>query len=130
MRCKSSGIVGASSSSAKRSSEPHRFDELERNLGIDPKILSGRLRRLFEQEILVKAPYGDWPLRHEYRLTERGLDLYPVPLAMLTWGKRWLPTNGPDIHLTHTPCGKALRAVLSCGPCRDTPTQDEIPLPR
>lgn len=105
-----------------------RFDDFQRNLTIAPNILSGRLRRLVEQEILFKAPYGDWPVRHEYRLTERGLDLYHVPLAMLTWGQRWLHTDEPDIHLTHTPCGSELRAVLSCDRCGDTLSRHDIHL--
>lgn len=105
-----------------------RFDDFQRNLAIAPNILSGRLRRLVEQEILFKAPYGDWPVRHEYRLTERGLDLYHVPLAMLTWGQRWLSTDESDIHLTHTTCGNELQAVLSCDRCGDTLTRDEIRL--
>jgi DNA-binding HxlR family transcriptional regulator len=94
-----------------------RFDDFQRNLAIAPNILSGRLRRLVEQGILVAATYGEWPVRHEYRLTERGLDLYHLPLAMLTWGQRWLDTNESDIHLTHTACGHDLKPVLSCGRC-------------
>jgi DNA-binding HxlR family transcriptional regulator len=94
-----------------------RFDEFQRNLAIAPNILSGRLRRLVEQGILVTAPYGDWPVRHEYRLTEQGLDLYHLPLAMLTWGQRWLDTDESDIHLTHTICGHELNPALSCARC-------------
>lgn len=103
-----------------------RFDDFQRNLAIAPNILSGRLRRLVEQEILFTAPYGDWPVRHEYRLTERGLDLYEVPLAMLTWGQRWLHTDESDVQLTHTVCANELQAVLTCNRCGDTLTRDEI----
>lgn len=105
-----------------------RFDDFQRNLAIAPNILSGRLRRLVEEEILTKAPYHDWPVRHEYRLTEKGLDLYHVPLAMLTWGQRWIHTDESDIHLTHTTCGRELYAVLSCDRCGDTLTRDQIHL--
>jgi DNA-binding HxlR family transcriptional regulator len=105
-----------------------RFDEFQRNLAIAPNILSGRLRRLVEQEILTTAPYGDWPVRHEYRLTERGLDLYQLPLAMLTWGQRWLDTNELDIHLTHTTCGHKLEAVLSCNRCAAPISRQDIRL--
>ena len=105
-----------------------RFDEFQRNLAIAPNILSGRLRRLVAQEILVAAPYGDWPVRHEYRLTERGLDLYQLPLAMLTWGQRWLDTNELDIHLTHTTCGHKLEPLLSCDRCAAAITRQDIRL--
>jgi DNA-binding HxlR family transcriptional regulator len=105
-----------------------RFDDFQRNLAIAPNILSGRLRRLVEAGILVAAPYGEWPVRHEYRLTERGLDLYHLPLAMLTWGQRWLDTNESDIHLTHTACGHDLKPVLSCDHCAATISREDIRL--
>lgn len=105
-----------------------RFDDFQRNLAIAPNILSGRLRRLVEQGILVAAPYGNWPVRHEYRLTERGLDLYQLPLAMLTWGQRWLDSNESDIHLTHTVCGHKLKAILSCNRCAAPIARQDIRL--
>jgi DNA-binding HxlR family transcriptional regulator len=105
-----------------------RFDEFQRNLAIAPNILSGRLRRLVELGILVAAPYGDWPVRHEYRLTERGLDLYHLPLAMLTWGQRWLDTNESDIHLTHITCGRELKPVPSCARCAALIARQDIRL--
>ncbi|MDT5105538.1 MAG: hypothetical protein QOI25_3051 [Mycobacterium sp.] len=105
-----------------------RFDGFQRNLAIAPNILSSRLRRLVEQGILIAAPYGDWPVRHEYRLTERGLDLYQLPLAMLTWGQRWLDTNGSDIYLTHTTCGHELKPVLGCDRCAAPLSREDIRL--
>ena len=105
-----------------------RFDDFQRNLAIAPNILSGRLRRLVELGILVAAPYGNWPVRHEYRLTERGLDLYQLPLAMLTWGQRWLAPNQSDIHLTHTVCGHELKPILSCDRCAAPITREDIRL--
>jgi DNA-binding HxlR family transcriptional regulator len=105
-----------------------RFDDFQRNLAIAPNILSGRLRRLVEQGILVTAPYSDWPVRHEYRLTEKGFDLYHLPLAMLTWGQRWLETNKSDIDLTHTVCGHGLKPVLSCHRCAAPITRKDIRL--
>jgi DNA-binding HxlR family transcriptional regulator len=105
-----------------------RFDEFRRNLAIAPNILSGRLRRLVEQGILITAPYGNWPVRHEYRLTERGLDLYHLPLTMLTWGQRWLEKDAADIHLTHTTCGHKLEPILSCDRCAAPITRRDIRL--
>src|SRR5258707_13175769 len=105
-----------------------RFDDFQRNLAIAPNILSGSLRRLVELGILVAAPYGNWPVRHEYRLTERGLDLYHLPLAMLTWGQRWLDTNESDVRLTHTTCGNELKPVLSCDRCAAPIARNDIRL--
>ena len=78
-----------------------RFDDFQRRLDIAPNILSGRLRRLVELDMLAKVQYETWPIRHEYRLTEKGLDYYHVPLAMLTWGRRWLAPTDSDASLTH-----------------------------
>jgi DNA-binding HxlR family transcriptional regulator len=104
-----------------------RFDDFQRNLAIAPNILSGRLRRLVEQGILFPAPLGGWPVRHEYRLTERGLDLYHLPLAMLTWGQKWLDTTESDIQLVHT-CGHEPTPVLSCDRCAAPITREDIRL--
>jgi DNA-binding HxlR family transcriptional regulator len=105
-----------------------RFEEFQRNLDIAPNILSGRLRRLVDQGILEKVAYSEWPVRHEYRLTERGLDLYHLPLAVLTWGQRWLQTDESDIQLRHDSCGSELVTVLSCDRCGERLTRHDITL--
>jgi DNA-binding HxlR family transcriptional regulator len=96
-----------------------RFDDFQRRLDIAPNILSQRLQRLVQLGIMAKVADGSWAVRHEYRLTEKGLDLYPVPLAIMTWGRRWLGPAESDTTLTHTPCGADLRVVLSCGACAE-----------
>jgi DNA-binding HxlR family transcriptional regulator len=93
-----------------------RFDDFQRRLGIATNILAQRLARLVDHGMLARAAYRSQPLRHEYRLTDQGLDLYPVPLAMLTWGDRWL-AGRPPITLTHRACGENLAAVLACSEC-------------
>lgn len=69
-----------------------RFDEFERNLGIAPNILSARLRSLVEHDLLAKVP-GEGA-RHEYRLTEKGRDVFPVYVALKRWGEAWM--GDPD----------------------------------
>lgn len=96
-----------------------RFDDFQRRLDIAPNILSQRLQRLVQLGILAKVADGSWAVRHEYRLTEKGLDLYPVPLAIMAWGRRWLGPAESDTALTHTTCGTDLQAVLSCGGCAE-----------
>lgn len=51
------------------------------------------------------------------RPEDKGLDLYPVPLSMMAWGDRWLPTERPSVRLTHLVCGQRLTARLSCSAC-------------
>jgi DNA-binding HxlR family transcriptional regulator len=95
----------------------HRFDEFRANLDVATNILTSRLSRLVEHGVLVRTPYQRRPIRHEYHLTEKGLDLYPVALAIIAWGERWKASGGPLVPLTHVPCGARLDAVLCCGTC-------------
>jgi DNA-binding HxlR family transcriptional regulator len=105
-----------------------RFDHFQHQLEIAPNILAGRLRRLVELDMLTKVQYQAWPVRQEYRLTEKGIDYYQVPLSMLTWGRRWLTPAGSDAELTHEGCGSALHAVLSCGWCGETISRADVAL--
>jgi DNA-binding HxlR family transcriptional regulator len=96
-----------------------RFEDIQRDLGVARNILQGRLERLVEEGILVKRPYQERPLRSEYRLTEKGADLWPVLVAMLQWGDRHALEGGerPTI-LQHRGCGGELddrRRCLACG---------------
>jgi DNA-binding HxlR family transcriptional regulator len=104
----------------------HRFDEFHANLGLATNILASRLNRLVEHGILTRAPYQHRPTRHEYRLTEKGLALYPVPLATIAWGDRWKSPDGPPVPLTHRPCGQPLRPVLSCGHCGEPISRADV----
>jgi DNA-binding HxlR family transcriptional regulator len=106
----------------------HRFDDFQRRLNIAPNILSQRLQRLANLGILDKVADDSWAARHEYRLTEKGVDLYHVPLGMLTWARRWLSAAESDTALTHRPCGRDVHAVLSCASCSGPVARDNIVL--
>src|SRR5271155_887434 len=96
-----------------------RFDDLQRDLGVARNVLQVRLERLVEEGILVKRPYQERPLRSEYRLTEKGADLWPVLVAMLQWGDRHALGGGErPMILQHRDCGGELddrRRCLTCG---------------
>ncbi|MGK9167937.1 helix-turn-helix transcriptional regulator [Inquilinus limosus] len=63
-----------------------RFDEFQQSLGIAPNMLTRRLKRLTEAGLLERRAYSQRPLRHEYRLTAAGRDVFPVLAALGTWG--------------------------------------------
>jgi DNA-binding HxlR family transcriptional regulator len=103
-----------------------RFDDFQQRLSIAPNILTQRLRRLVELGILTRTAYQQRPARHEYRLTEKGFDLYPVPLAMLAWGDRWVFDGAPPVRLTHEACGRALTPILTCSACAEPISRDDV----
>ncbi|WP_405446791.1 winged helix-turn-helix transcriptional regulator [Streptomyces erythrochromogenes] len=72
----------------------HRFDELQRELGVSRKVLAERLKLLVEAGVLSREPYQERPVRHEYRLTSRGRGLLPVLVALQDWGDTWVLGEG------------------------------------
>ena len=95
-----------------------RFGEMQRRTQAPRQILSDRLSRLVGQGLLRRVPYQEAGQRgrHEYRLTEKGLDLYPVLVALMEWGDKYaLGPAGPAVRLTHRDCGEPVRLSLTCG---------------
>ena len=104
-----------------------RFEDFERSLKIARQVLSERLAQLVAEHILVRVAYQDAPARYEYRLTEKGLELYPAILSLVHWGDRHYPgRDGPPVIHTHVKCGHDFRSVLSCSECREPITAREV----
>jgi DNA-binding HxlR family transcriptional regulator len=97
-----------------------RFEDFQRNLGIGRNILTQRLNRLVDEGMLARRPYQERPVRHEYVLTDKGRDFYPVMAAMQAWGDRWLAgAEGPPIVLHHRGCDHDMEAAVVCSHCGD-----------
>ena len=96
-----------------------RFEEFQRRLGISRNILQQRLLSLVDADVFVRVPYSEHPPRYDYRLTEKGRDLWPVLTAMRQWGDRYAAPAGPPIEIAHKDCGAISEAVLVCGSCRE-----------
>src|SRR6476646_6195496 len=95
-----------------------RFDDFQRSLGIGRNILTTHLNRLVAEGILTRVEYQQRPVRHEYRLTDKGRDVYPILAAMAAWGDRWLTgPEGTPLVLHHTACDPDLPAVVVCSEC-------------
>ena len=95
-----------------------RFEEFEQRLGIARHVLADRLKKLTDAGVLRKEPYQERPRREEYRLTEKGLDLYPVMLSLLDWGDKWMSgPEGPPLLRRHKACGHVAHAVHTCSEC-------------
>ncbi|HEX7094613.1 MAG TPA: helix-turn-helix domain-containing protein [Acidimicrobiales bacterium] len=103
-----------------------RFDEFASDLGIARNLLADRLSRLVQHGILAKVPYSERPLRHEYRLTDRGLDLSPALVALMRWGDKHLAGDEPPVVLLHKSCGHPFDQVFVCRHCDETLTPRQI----
>jgi DNA-binding HxlR family transcriptional regulator len=94
-----------------------RFDDMQRRTGMPRQVLSDRLARLVTEGLLRKVPYREsgQRRRYEYRLTQKGLDLYPVLVALMQWGDRYAAgPAGPQVLLRHRDCGEPVQVQLSC----------------
>ncbi len=95
-----------------------RFGELQSSLGVARNVLSTRLQRLVEEDILERRPYQESPQRYEYFLTEKGLDLWPALIALLAWGDRHSPgPGGPPMLIVHKECGGEINDRGVCERC-------------
>jgi DNA-binding HxlR family transcriptional regulator len=94
-----------------------RFDDFQERLGISRNVLNQRLARLLEHGVLTKVPYSEHPPRYDYRLTDKGRDLWPVITTMRQWGDKHTAPDGPPLELIHKPCGEIAHAHLTCSAC-------------
>jgi len=97
-----------------------RFDEFRTRLGIGRGILTAHLGELVDEELLDRVPYQDNPPRYEYRLTDKGRDVYPILAAMAAWGDKWLTgPEGTPLVLHHTACDHDMQARVVCSECAE-----------
>ena len=95
-----------------------RFEDFQAHLGLTRHRLADRLRKLVAHGILERVRYQDRPPRFEYRLTEKGRDLYPVIVSLVAWGDRWMAdAAGVPIELVHRACGQHVTPSLACPAC-------------
>lgn len=108
-----------------------RFNEFAQNLGLSRNILSDRLKTLVAKGIFEMRPYGPGKARYEYRLAKPGRDIFPIVVALLQWGDKYLvDSQKPSIVLKHTLCGEDANPHLVCGACGEPiELADIVPTP-
>jgi len=90
-----------------------RFDDFVANLGIGRNILTERLKRLTDEGILTRVAYQERPARYEYRLTDKGRDLFGVLAMLHRWGNDWLvDDDGPPVEMVDRETGDVVQPVV------------------
>lgn len=79
-----------------------RFAEFQRKLGIPRATLTKRLLRLEKNRIFERV--GAPGTHKQYRLTDRGMDVYPITLGMMWFGDKWMCKDTPPLALFHKDC--------------------------
>jgi len=94
-----------------------RFEDFQADLGIARNVLSARLARLVDEDILTKRRYQERPARYEYRLTEKGIGLWPVLMTLVKWGDKYAAPHGVPRIIEHRDCGGQVNDHLMCDRC-------------
>ncbi|PWB95037.1 winged helix-turn-helix transcriptional regulator [Methylosinus sporium] len=92
-----------------------RFGEFERNLGVAKNVLSERLSKLVACGVLERVDVPGRGNPRDYRLTEKGRDLFPVLVALMQWGDRWAAPAGPPLRLLERSTGEEIAALCVRG---------------
>jgi DNA-binding HxlR family transcriptional regulator len=101
-----------------------RFDAMQSELGVARNILADRLGTLVDAGVLEKVPYRTRPVRHEYKLTSKGVELHGTLVMLEAWGNKWVrgstvpfvgheqchPLSVPDAVCAH--CGTTVNLGL------------------
>ncbi|PRY27552.1 winged helix-turn-helix transcriptional regulator [Pseudosporangium ferrugineum] len=110
-----------------------RFADMREHTGMPRQVLTNRLAALVEHGVLRREPYQEpgARIRHEYRLTPKGFDLYPVMVAVKEWGDRYLAEpEGPPLTMVHRDCGAEVRTAVHCSDGHAvTDNRDVVPRP-
>jgi len=106
----------------------HRFEEIQAQTGATPQMIAARLKKLEADGLVKRHVYNKRPLRHEYRLTEKGEAFYPVVLALRAWGETWCksPREGRAVNYTHRTCGKPAGLGPVCESCRKPLRREDL----
>lgn len=104
-----------------------RFEGFQSALGITRHLLAERLKKLVRMGILRRIPYQELPKRHEYILTQKGLDLYPIMMAIVHWGDtHMVDERGRPLLHEHRKCGKLFDPVMVCSECGEPLSAKEV----
>ncbi len=107
-----------------------RYDDLRASTGIPTATLAARLKHLVASGIVERVSYQERPPRDEYRLTEKGRDLWKVSVALREWGDRWDASGcgAPPVQTFDRGTGRRLTLALVDGKTGQAVAPDRIEL--
>lgn len=94
-----------------------RFDDFQKSLGIARNVLTARLKMLVDEGILERRLYQERPERFEYRLTPKGIDLWPVLFTLMKFGDKHYPEQEKLVRVEHRACGTEVDSHMRCPKC-------------
>ena len=104
-----------------------RFDRIKSRTCLSKPLIAERLKKLTATEILERQLYCERPPRYEYRLSEKGLALFPVTMMLLRWEKTWSPRRTSlQMELTHGDCSNPITPEPLCGHCHQIVQPQDI----
>lgn len=104
-----------------------RFEDFCSASGVTRHVLADRLRKLERHKIIRRVKYQEHPPRQEYRLTEKGIDLYPIVVSMTRWGDKYMvDKKGVPMELVHKGCGHVMMPEMVCPECDERVSARDI----
>ena len=95
-----------------------RFDDFQMYTGMSPHLLSVRMKKLEKHGIVQRLAYQQHPARYEYRLTQKGIDLWPILVALKDWSARWGKwPEGEPLTIRHKACSHVTSLKVVCSHC-------------
>ena len=96
-----------------------RFEEIQIQTEATPQMVATRLKSLEADGMIERHPYSEKPLRHEYRLSEKGWSFYPVIYALRAWGETWCKDESEEraMRFVHRQCGHDVGLGSVCPSC-------------
>jgi DNA-binding HxlR family transcriptional regulator len=97
-----------------------RFEDFQARLEVTRHVLADRLKKLVRRGVLRRVLYQSRPKRYEYILTQKGLDLYPIMMAIVHWGDvHMVDERGRPLLHEHKLCGNTFDPIMTCSECRE-----------
>ncbi len=107
-----------------------RFTDFQAHLDIPRAVLADRLGALVESGVLERVR-GATGRGHDYVLTDKGIELWPIVRSLSMWGEQFYPSDkGVHRFYTHTGCDAELDVNGRCTKCgQSVPAADVTVVP-